>query len=90
MVFVQIEKKSGYRWYLWAFQSATAIAFELDPSRSHRVPDGHFQGVEGGILLVDRYLAIRRWNWSRTAQSYWPSVGHTCVGAGLGTAVISG
>ena len=59
MVFVQIEKKSGYRWYLWAFQSATAIAFELDPSRSHRVPDGHFQGVEGGILLVDRYAGYK-------------------------------
>ena len=59
MVFVQIEKKSGYRWYLWAFQSATAIAFELDPSRSHRVPDGHFQGVEGGILLVDRYSGYK-------------------------------
>jgi transposase len=59
MVFVQLEKKSGYRWYLWAFQSATAIAFELDPSRSHRVPDGHFQGVEGGILLVDRYAGYK-------------------------------
>ena len=59
MVFVQIEKKSGYRWYLWAFQSDTAIAFELDPSRSHRVPDGHFQGVEGGILLVDRYAGYK-------------------------------
>jgi transposase len=59
MVFVQIEKKSGYRWYLWVFQSATAIAFELDPSRSHRVPDDHFQGVEGGILLVDRYSGYK-------------------------------
>jgi transposase len=59
MVFVQIEKKSGYRWYLWAFQAATAIAFKLDPSRSHRVPDGHFQGVEGGILLVDRYAGYK-------------------------------
>ena len=59
MVFVQIEKKVGYRWYLWAFQAATAIAFELDPSRSHRVPDGHFQGVEGGILLVDRYAGYK-------------------------------
>jgi transposase len=59
MVFVQIEKKSGYRWYLWAFQGATAIAFELDPSRSHRVPDCHFQGVEGGILLVDRYSGYK-------------------------------
>jgi transposase len=59
MVFVQIEQKSSYRWYLWAFQSATAIAFELDPSRSHRVPDGHFQGVEGGILLVDRYSGYK-------------------------------
>jgi transposase len=59
MVFVQIENKIGYRWYLWAFQSATAIAFELDPSRSHRVPDGHFEGVEGGILLVDRYAGYK-------------------------------
>jgi transposase len=59
MVFVQIEQKVGYRWYLWAFQSAAAIAFELDPSRSHRVPDGHFQGVEGGILLVDRYAGYK-------------------------------
>jgi transposase len=59
MVFVQIEQKSGYRWYLWAFQSATAIAFELDPSRSHRVPDSHFRGVEGGILLVDRYAGYK-------------------------------
>lgn len=59
LVFVQIEQKIGHRWYLWAFQSATAIAFELDPSRSHRVPDGHFQGVEGGILLVDRYAGYK-------------------------------
>ena len=59
MVFVQIEQKAGYRWYLWAFQSATAIAFELDPSRSHRVPDAHFQGVEEGILLVDRYSGYK-------------------------------
>ena len=59
MVFVQIEQKTGYRWYLWAFQSATAIAFVLDPSRSHRVPDGHFRGVVGGILLVDRYAGYK-------------------------------
>ena len=59
MVFVEVEKKIGYRWYLWAYQSATAIAFQLDPSRSHRVPDGHFQGVEGGILLVDRYAGYK-------------------------------
>ena len=59
LVFVQIEQKKGYRWYLWAFRSATAIAFELDPSRSHRVPEDHFRGVEGGILLVDRYAAYK-------------------------------
>ena len=59
LVFVQIEQKVGYRWYLWAFRSATAIAFELDPSRSHRVPEDHFRGVEGGILLVDRYAAYK-------------------------------
>ncbi len=59
LVFVQIEQKVGYRRYLWAFRSATAIAFELDPSRSRRVPEGHFRGVEGGILLVDRYAAYK-------------------------------
>jgi len=31
----------------------------LDPSRSHRVPDGHFRGVVGGILLVDRYAGYK-------------------------------
>jgi transposase len=59
MVFIQIEGKIGYRWYLWVFRTATVVVFRLDPSRSHCVPDGHFQGIEGGILLVDRYAAYK-------------------------------
>lgn len=51
--FCKVLKKSP------AVGDAASIAFELDPSRSHRVPDGHFQGVEGGILLVDRYAGYK-------------------------------
>ena len=43
MVFVQIEKKIGYRWYLWAFQSATAIAFELDRRARTAFPTAIFK-----------------------------------------------
>lgn len=59
LVFVQWEGKVGYRWYLWMYQSATVVVFQLDPSRSHDVPEGHFRGVAGGILLVDRYSAYK-------------------------------
>lgn len=59
MVFDELGMKLGHRWYLWAYHSATAVRFQLDPSRSHTVPEGHFRDAGRGILLVDRYSAYQ-------------------------------
>jgi transposase len=59
MVFDELGMKLGHRWYLWAYQSATAVLFQLDPSRGHTVPEGHFRDAGRGILMVDRYSAYQ-------------------------------
>ena len=59
-VFEPVEGKVGSGWWLWVFSSASAVVFVLDPSRSARVPEAHFQGVEEGVLIVDRYVAYKR------------------------------
>src|SRR5215210_5351417 len=42
MVFIVLEGKTGYRWWLWVFLGADTVVFRLDPTRSHDVPEGHF------------------------------------------------
>ena len=60
LVFVVLEGKVGYRWYLWVFHSAEVVVFVLAAGRSHDVPEEHFGPVEGrGILVVDRYKAYQ-------------------------------
>jgi transposase len=60
LVFVILEGKVGYRWYLWVFHSAEVVVFVLAAGRSHDVPEEHFGPVEGrGILVVDRYKAYQ-------------------------------
>jgi len=59
LVFVAVEGKAGYRWYLWVFRSDDAVAFVLDPSRSHATPEGHLGDTAEGILNVDRYSAYK-------------------------------
>ena len=57
LVFQSVEGKVGYRWYLWVFHTEEAVVFVLATGRSHTVPEEHFEPVEGGILVVDRYKA---------------------------------
>ncbi len=59
LVFVTVEGKVGYRWYLWAIQSAEAVVFILAAGRAHDVPEDHFGPVAGGILVVDRFKAYQ-------------------------------
>jgi transposase len=59
LVFAAVEGKVGYRWYLWAIQSAEVVVFILAAGRAHDVPEEHFGPVEGGILVVDRYKAYQ-------------------------------
>lgn len=59
-VFVEREGKVGHRWYLWVFQGEDAVHYVLDPSRSASVPTTVLEGVDGGILSVDRYAAYKK------------------------------
>lgn len=59
MVFVAQEGKTGYRWWLWAFLGEDTVAFRLDPTRSHDVPEGHFPADARVVLMVDRYSAYK-------------------------------
>jgi transposase len=59
MVFIDLAGKTGYRWWLWVFLGEDTVVFRLDPSRSHEVPEDHFAGAEGVVLMVDRYSAYK-------------------------------
>jgi len=59
LVFVVVEGKVGYRWYLWVFLSPSTVVYKLDPSRSAKVPLDHFSSTSKGILVVDRYSAYK-------------------------------
>jgi transposase len=60
MVFVILEGKVGYRWYLWVFHSREVVIFILAAGRSHDVPEEHLGPVQGpGIMVVDRYIAYK-------------------------------
>lgn len=58
-VFIEQEGKSGHRWWLWVVVSQDTVAFRLDPSRSHTVPEGHFAAEASLVLMVDRYAAYK-------------------------------
>jgi transposase len=59
MVFVVKEGKTGHRWWLWVFLGEDTVAFRLDPTRSHEVPEGHFSKDTRTVLMVDRYAAYK-------------------------------
>jgi transposase len=59
MVFIDLEGKTGYRWWLWVFLGTDTVAFRLDPTRSHEVPEGHFPADARVVLMVDRYSAYK-------------------------------
>ncbi len=60
LVFVILEGKVGYRWYLWVFHSREVVVFILAAGRSHDVPEEHLGPVQGpGIMVVDRYKAYQ-------------------------------
>lgn len=59
-VFVEIEGKSGHRWYLWVFQSRSVAYYKLDTSRSATVPSAVLAGVNGGCISCDRHGAYKK------------------------------
>jgi transposase len=58
-VFIEQQGKSGHRWWLWVVVSEDTVAFRLDPSRSHTVPQSHFAAEASLVFMVDRYAAYK-------------------------------
>jgi transposase len=59
MVLIDLEGKTGHRWWLWVFLGEDTVVFRLDPSRSHEVPESHFPAGAHVVLMVDRYAAYK-------------------------------
>src|SRR3954451_10167356 len=59
LVFIDLDGKTGHRWWLWVFLGADTVIFRLDPTRSHEVPEGHFPADAHVVLMVDRYSAYK-------------------------------
>lgn len=59
LVFIEQEGKVGHRWWLWVFLTDDTVAFRLDPTRSHDVPEDHFGTDARVVLMVDRYSAYK-------------------------------
>src|SRR4051812_22340058 len=62
-VFVALEGKRGYGWWLWVLSGPDTGGYVLDASRSHAVPEGHYRAESRGVLVVDRYSAYKAMIW---------------------------
>jgi transposase len=59
LVFVLLNGKKGYGWWLWVMLGADTVVYLLDSSRSHEVPETHFGPQASGVLEVDRYSGYK-------------------------------
>jgi transposase len=59
LVFVLLDGKKGYGWWLWVVLAADTVAYLLAPSRGHDVPQSHFGTEASGVLEVDRYSGYK-------------------------------
>ena len=59
-VFVPVDGKRGYRWYLWVYHSASVVHYVLDASRSAQVVEDELGEVACGIISCDRYSAYKK------------------------------
>jgi transposase len=59
LVFVLLDGKKGYGWWLWVMLGMDTVVYLLDPSRGHEVPESHFGSEASGVLEVDRYSGYK-------------------------------
>jgi transposase len=59
LVFMLLDGKKGYGWWLWVILGADTVVYLLDPSRGHEVPQSHFGPQASGVLEVDRYSGYK-------------------------------
>jgi hypothetical protein len=58
-VFVVIDEKTGFGWYLWVFLSDNVCVYILSPSRAREVPKSHLQNSVG-VVTSDRLSANKK------------------------------
>ncbi len=58
-VFVLLDDKEGYGWYLWVFLSNDVCVYILSPSRAREVPKSHLKD-SCGVVTSDRLPANRK------------------------------
>ena len=62
-VFVALEGKQGYGWWLWVVLGPDTVIYLLESTRGHTVPEDHFRAESRGVLVVDRYSAYKAMIW---------------------------
>jgi transposase len=62
-VFIALEGKEGYGWWLWVVLGPDTVIYLLEATRSHTVPETHFRAESRGVLVVDRYAAYKAMIW---------------------------
>jgi transposase len=62
-VFIVLEGKEGYGWWLWVLLGPDTVVFLLNVSRGHEVPESHYRAESRGVLVVDRYSAYKAMSW---------------------------
>src|SRR3954463_10494608 len=62
-VFIALEGKQGYGWWLWVVLGPDTVIYLLESTRSHTVPEDHFRAESRGVLVVDRYSAYKAMTW---------------------------
>jgi transposase len=62
-VFIALEGKEGYGWWLWVVLGPDTVIYLLEASRSHTVPENHYRAESRGVLVVDRYVAYKAMSW---------------------------
>jgi len=86
LVFVLLDGKKGYGWWLWVVLGADTVVYLLAPSRGHDVPQSHFGPEASGVLEVDRYSgykAMTQVKSGRIALAFcWTHVRRDFVGVG--------
>jgi transposase len=87
-VFVLLEGKKGYGWWLWVILGPDTVVYLLDPSRGHEVPESHFGSEASGALEVDRYSGYKAMAQVKSGQIVlafcWAHVRRDFVGVGKG------
>lgn len=59
MMFVVIDGKTGYKWWLWVVITKDTVVYILDPFRSSQVIKDHLGKTPKGIISADRYSAYK-------------------------------